>query len=116
MDAGILKRIRENEHEYHATVMKYLHEKESELRGVLKRLEEKNTNTDGKDILISKLNMLVNKFESDGRDLLRRVRKNEDEHRQMKHNMRIHIDLCVLRLDIWTGPGGKEGRKRILMR
>ena len=39
MDQGILSRIRENETEYHQAVMKYLHDKEEELRTVLRRLD-----------------------------------------------------------------------------
>ena len=49
MDEKILKRIRENEREYHMQVTKFLGEKENELKTVLRRLEEKNLNTDGKD-------------------------------------------------------------------
>ena len=42
LDAGILEKVRENESEYHKAVMKYLHEKEEELRTVLHRLDQKN--------------------------------------------------------------------------
>ena len=77
MDQGILDRIRENETEYHQAVMKYLKDKEEELRTVLRRLDQKNNQFDGKDLLIGKLHALVNKIESDGQALLGRIRTNE---------------------------------------
>ncbi len=60
-------------------MQKYLRSKEHELRTVLKKLESKNDNSDGKDALIGKLHALVNKIEADGRELLIRLRLNEDE-------------------------------------
>ena len=77
MDQGILDRIRENETEYHQAVMKYLKDKEEELRTVLRRLDQKNNQFDGKDLLIGKLHALVNKIESDGQALLGRIRTSE---------------------------------------
>ena len=59
MDEKILKRIRENEIEYHGQVTKFLAEKENELRTVLRRLEEKNLNTDGKDMIIKQLRNFI---------------------------------------------------------
>ena len=84
IDDKILQRIRQTEKDYHQQVVKYLHEKETELRTVIQRLEEKNLNTDGKDVLISKLHKLINKIESDGRVLLGRLRTNEEELRLMR--------------------------------
>ena len=77
MDQGILDRIQENETEYHQAVMKYLKDKEEELRTVLRRLDQKNNQFDGKDLLIGKLHALVNKIESDGQALLGRIRTSE---------------------------------------
>ena len=57
--------------------MKYLKDKEEELRTVLRRLDQKNNQFDGKDLLIGKLHALVNKIESDGQTLLGRIRTNE---------------------------------------
>ena len=79
MDDQILSRIRENETEYHTAVMRYLKEKEIEIRTVLRKLDEKNNQVDGKDVLISKLHNLINKFEDDGKALIGRLTKNEKE-------------------------------------
>ena len=57
--------------------MKYLKDKEEELKTVLRRLDQKNNQYDGKDMLIGKLHALVNKIEADGQALLGRLRKNE---------------------------------------
>ena len=87
MDDKILSRIRENEQEYHTAVMRYLKEKEIEIRTVLRKLDEKNNQVDGKDLLIGKLHNLINKFEEDGRALINRLTKNEGELRQLRDNM-----------------------------
>ena len=87
LDDRILVRIRENEKECQGQVMKYLRTKEWELKSVLKRLDIKNDNSDCKDALIGKLHTLVNKIEADGRELLIRLRMNEDEMHQMKDQM-----------------------------
>lgn len=87
MDEKILQRIRENEHTYHAAVMKYLKEKEQELRTVLKRMEDKSAMVDGKDILIGKMHTLVNKIEADGRALLDRLKRNEESTREIRDVM-----------------------------
>ena len=79
MDSGIINRIRENEKEYHGAVMKYLREKESELRNVLRRLDEKNNQSDGKDILIGKLHTLVSKIEADAKFLMTKMNNNMAE-------------------------------------
>ena len=87
MDETILRRIRENEHTYHTAVMKYLKDKEQELRTVLKRMNEKFAMVDGKDVLIAKMYTLVNKIEADGRALLDRLKRNEESTRVIKDVM-----------------------------
>ena len=56
---------------------KFLAEKESELRIVIKRLEDKNINTDGKDVIIKNLHAFIKKIECDGYELLKRLRQGE---------------------------------------
>ena len=93
MDNKILERIRENESEYHRTVMKYLKDKEEEIKTVLRRLDQKNNQSDGKDILISKLHNLVSKIEADGSALLGRLNRNEGELKTIRDNMdEMHRD------------------------
>ena len=87
MDDQILSRIRENETEYHTAVMRYLKEKEIEIRTVLRKLDEKNNQVDGKDVLISKLHNLINKFEDDGKALIGRLTKNEKELKLLQDAM-----------------------------
>ena len=87
MDDKILTRIRENEQEYHTAVMRYLKEKEIEIRTVLRKLEEKNSQVDGKDLLIGKLHNLIGKFEEDGKALIARLTKNEGELRLLRETM-----------------------------
>lgn len=67
--------------------MKYLRDKEEEIKTVLRRLDEKNNQYDGKDVLIGKLHTLVGKIEADGSALLGRLNKNEGELKQVKDNM-----------------------------
>jgi len=87
MDGKILGRIRENEHTYHAAVMKYLKDKELELRSVLKRMDDKNSMADGKDFLIGKMKTLVNKIEADGSAILGRLRLKEESSKEIKEAM-----------------------------
>ena len=97
MDQGILNRIKENEQEYHATVMKYLKHKEEELKTVLRRLDEKNNQQDGKDMLIAKLHTMVNKIEGDGHALLKRLSNNQGQNRLIKDSMEeMHRDKDFL--------------------
>ena len=67
--------------------MKYLKDKEEELRTVLRRLDQKNNQFDGKDLLIGKLHALVNKIESDGQALLGRMRTNETKNKEIKETV-----------------------------
>lgn len=67
--------------------MKYLRNKEEELRTVLRRLDQKNNEHDGKDMLIGKLHALINKIESDGRALLERLRANESKQKEVKETV-----------------------------
>lgn len=87
MDGKIIGCIRDNEETYHNAVMKYLKDKEQELKNVLYRLDAKNNQNDSKDLLIGKLHALVSKIESDGQTLLDKLRQNEDETRLMKEAM-----------------------------
>ena len=75
MDAQIVSRIKQNEVEYRKTVQKYLKDKEQEIKRVLTKLSQRNDVPDGKDKLISKLNQLVNKLESDGQVVMRKARE-----------------------------------------
>ena len=75
MDKGILKRIKDSEQEYYQQVKKFLAEKENELKTVLRQLEEKNLNTDGKDRIIRHLRELIMKIESDGLELTQQLKR-----------------------------------------
>lgn len=87
MDAKIVDRIKENEQTYHSAVMRYLKQKEKELKTVLTRLDAKNNQNDSKDLLIGKLHALVNKIESDGQKLLGKLKTNEEETRLVREAM-----------------------------
>ena len=75
MDAQIVSRIKQNEIEYRKTVQKYLKDKEVALKRVLEKLSQRNDVPDVKDKLISKLNQLISKLESDGQVVLKKVRE-----------------------------------------
>ena len=75
MDKGILKRIKESEQEYRGQVTKFLAEKENELKTVLRKLEEKNLNADGKDQIIRNLREFIKKIESDGLELTEQLKR-----------------------------------------
>ena len=84
MDKGILKRIKDSEQEYHGQVTKFLKEKENELKSVLRKLEEKNLNTDGKDMIIKNLRDVIQKIESDGLELSKQLKREEHRLRAAK--------------------------------
>ena len=44
---------------------------------MIQRLEEKNINTDGKDVIIANLHSFIRKIESDGYELLKRLRQGD---------------------------------------
>ena len=79
MDAQIVSRIKCNEIEYRKIVQKYLKDKEQALKRVLGKLAQSNDVPDGKDKLISKLNQLVNKLESDGQVVLKKASEAQEE-------------------------------------
>ena len=53
---------------------------------MIQRLEEKNINTDGKDVIIANLHSFIRKIESAGYELLKRLRQGELKLKTAKQN------------------------------